>query len=630
MESEADRTRTFTRRALVLGGAQATLGTLLVGRMAYLSIFESPKYKLLAEENRVSLRVMTPRRGLILDRFGVPLALNRQNFLLQMIPEQVEDINETLNAVSQYLPLTQEDIDRILRDVDRVPKFMPVEIAHDLPRDQFAALAVRLPTLPGVQPVQGYSRYYPDGPSVAHLVGYVGAPSQEEVKKENEPLLAVPGFKLGKDGLEKSEEARLRGRAGAARVEVNAHGRVVRELDTVQDSPGEELVLTIDRELQIFTAQRLQQEAASAILMSVDTGEILALASVPGFDPNSFSDGISHKEWNTLSSDEKNPLMNKPVRGMYPPGSTFKMITALAGLESGLVSPTDSWFCSGRYKLSSNTWHCHKRRGHGRVSLMSGIYASCDVYFYNVGRIIGPDRIASMARRFGLGQKYDLPIPWQKKGIVPDTAWKRERYDKDWLVGESLNYSIGQGYLLTTPLQLAVMVSRIASGRAIEPKLLRKNSEPELAPFINVNQEHLALVRQAMSDVVNARGGTARGARIKVGSFQLAGKTGTAQVRRITKEERRRGVRKNESLPWRERDHALFVAFAPVENPRYACAIVVDHGGSGSKAAAPVARDILELALKRDPLAQRALLAGAASARDPAQPANLLTPGTTG
>jgi penicillin-binding protein 2 len=620
MESEADRSRTFSRRALLLGSAQAGLGALLVGRMAYLSIFESPKYTLLAEENRVSLRVMAPRRGLILDRFGVPLALNRQNFLLQLIPEQVEDVNATLAAVSQYLPLTQVDIDRILRAIDRVPKFMPVEIAHDLPRDQFAALAVRLPMLAGVQPVQGYSRYYPDGPSVAHLVGYVGAPTQEEVKKENEPVLAVPGFKIGKDGLEKSEEGRLRGRAGASRVEVDAHGRVVRDLDTVDDTPGEELVLTIDRELQIFTSQRLQTEAASAILMSVDTGEILALASVPGFDPNSFSDGISHAEWNGLSTDEKNPLMNKPVRGMYPPGSTFKMITAMAGLESGLIAPTDGWSCNGRYKLGSNTWHCHKRRGHGRVSLMAGIYQSCDVYFYNVGRIIGAERIADMARKFGLGQKYDLPIPWQKKGIVPDQAWKKERYDKDWIMGETLNYSIGQGYLLTTPLQLAVMVSRIASGRAIEPKLLRKNREPELAPYLDVNQDHLAMVRQAMSDVVNARGGTARGARLQMSGFQMAGKTGTAQVRRITKEERRRGVRKNESLPWRERDHALFVAFAPVDNPRYACAVVVDHGGGGSRAAAPVARDILEMALKRDPLAQRALLAGAATAKDPQGP----------
>jgi penicillin-binding protein 2 len=612
MESEADRTRTFTRRTLMLGGAQATLGAVLVGRMGYLSIFESPKYRLLAEENRVSLRVMPPRRGLIVDRFGTPLAMNRQNFLLQLVPEQVDDIDATLNAVSQYLPLTQDDIDRIRRDIERVPRFIPVEIAHDLPRDQFASLAVRLPSLTGVQPVQGYARYYPDGPAVSHLLGYVGAPTPEQLKQENEPLLAVPGFKIGKDGLERAEEKRLRGRAGAVRVEVDAHGRVVRDLDTVQDTPGDELVLSIDRDLQVFTAQRLQEEAASAILMSVDTGEILALASVPGFDPNSFSDGISHAEWNGLSGDERHPLMNKPVRGVYPPGSTFKMITAMAALESGLITPENGFFCSGSYRLGNNTWHCHKRHGHGRVSLLSGLYQSCDVYFYNVGRIIGADRIAAMARRFGLGQTFDLPIPWQKKGLVPDPAWKDKRYGKDWTVGETLNYSIGQGYLLTSPMQLAVMVSRIASGRAVEPKLIRGNAEPELAPILDVNQEHLALVRHAMSEVVNGRGGTARSARLTIPGFQMAGKTGTAQVRRISADERRRGVRKNDSLPWTERDHALFVAFAPVDAPRYACAIVVDHGGSGGKVAGPVARDILELAIKRDPLAQRSLLAGAA------------------
>jgi penicillin-binding protein 2 len=618
METEADRARTFTRRTLILGGAQAVLGTALITRMGYLSIFESPKYRLLAEENRVSLRVKPPRRGLIVDRFGVPLALNRQNFLVQLIPEQIEDIDATLNAVSQYLPLTQADIDRIHRDIERVPRFMPVEIAHDLPRDQFAALAVRLPSLTGVQPVQGYARYYPDGSAVSHLLGYVGAPSQEQLKEENEPLLAVPGFKVGKDGLEKAEEKRLRGRAGAARVEVDAHGRVVRELDTVMDTPGDELVLTIDRELQIFTAQRLQQESASAILTSVETGEILALASVPGFDPNSFSDGISHAEWNGLSSDEHHPLMNKPLRGVYPPGSTFKMMTAMAALESGLVTPEDSFFCSGRYKLGNNTWHCHKRRGHGRVNFLAGLYQSCDVYFYNVGRIIGADRIADMARRFGLGRTFELPIPWQKKGIVPDPAWKEKRYQKDWLVGETLNYSIGQGYLLTTPMQLAVMTSRIASGRAVEPQLLRSTKEPEPAPMLSVNQEHLALVREAMRLVVNGRGGTARSARLQNSEFQMAGKTGTAQVRRISAQERRHGVRKNDSLPWEERDHALFVAFAPVVAPRYACAVVVDHGGSGGKVAGPVARDILALAIQRDPLAKRALLAGSATHEDAA------------
>jgi penicillin-binding protein 2 len=610
MESEAERSRTFSRRALALMIGQSSLGAALIARMGYLSVFDSSKYRLAAEENRISLRIILPRRGLILDRFGVPLALNKLSFQLQLIPEQVNDVETTLATINQVWPLSAEDIQRIERDMERLPKFMPIQVGTNLPREAFSALTVRLPTMPGVQTVQGTARYYPDGAAVGHLLGYVASPTQEQAKKETDPLLAVPGFKVGKDGLERAEEKSLRGKAGARRVEVNARGRIIRELDTVADTPGDSMVLTIDRELQVFTAQRLAEEAASAIVMSVDTGEILALASVPGFDPNSFSDGISKTEWNMLSNDERNPLMNKPSRGMYPPGSTFKMITALAALESGLITPENAFFCSGKYKLGNNTWHCHKRRGHGRVTMLSGIFQSCDVYFYNIGRIIGADKIAEMARRFGLGETYDLPVPWQKKGIVPDPAWKEKRYGKDWLVGETLNYSIGQGYLLTTPLQLAVMVSRIASGRAIIPKLIRDSSEPEIAPLLNINPEHMALVRQGMADVVNGRGGTATGSKLKIAGFQMAGKTGTAQVRRITKEERRRGVRKNENLPWRERDHALFVAFAPVENPRYACAIVVDHGGSGSRAAAPVARDILAMAIERDPLAQRALLAG--------------------
>jgi penicillin-binding protein 2 len=610
MESEAERSRTFSRRALALMIGQSSLGAALVARMGYLSVFDSSKYRLAAEENRISLRIILPRRGLILDRFGVPLALNKLSFQLQLIPEQVDDVETTLATINQVWPLSAEDIQRIERDIERLPKFMPIQVGTNLPREAFSALTVRLPTMQGVQTVQGTARYYPDGAAVGHLLGYVASPTQEQAKKETDPLLAVPGFKVGKDGLERAEEKSLRGKAGARRVEVNARGRIIRELDTVPDTPGDSMVLTIDRELQVFTAQRLAEEAASAIVMSVDTGEILALASVPGFDPNSFSDGISKTEWNMLSNDERNPLMNKPSRGMYPPGSTFKMITALAALESGLITPENAFFCSGKYKLGNNTWHCHKRRGHGRVTMLSGIFQSCDVYFYNIGRIIGADKIADMARRFGLGETYDLPVPWQKKGLVPDPAWKENRYGKDWLVGETLNYSIGQGYLLTTPLQLAVMVSRIASGRQVIPKLIRESREPEIAPFLNINPEHMALVRQGMADVVNGRGGTATASKLKIAGFQMAGKTGTAQVRRISKDERRRGVRKNESLPWRERDHALFVAFAPVENPRYACAIVVDHGGSGSRAAAPVARDILAMAIERDPLAQRALLAG--------------------
>jgi penicillin-binding protein 2 len=610
MESEADRNRTFSRRALLLGAGQVGVGFVLTGRMAYLSVFQASDYALQAEDNRVSLRLMPPRRGLILDRFGVPLALNRQDYRLAIIPEQIGDLEATLASVQKLVPLTAADLDRIRKQIKIVPRYLPVEVAKNVDWAKFAALNVQLPELTGVQPIQGYTRSYPDGPAVAHLLGYVGAPTKEQADENGTPLFRLPGFKVGKQGLEKAVDERLRGVAGASRVEVDAYGKVVRDLDKVSDQPGKSLVLTIDRELQVYASQRLANEAASAILMSVDTGEVLAYASMPGFDPNSFSDGISRDLWASLQADEKNPLMNKPVGGQFPPGSTFKMITAMAALESGLVQPEDRAFCSGRYMLGKHAFHCHKRRGHGSVNLTSGIYLSCDTYFYTIGRQIGADRIAAMARKFGLGETYDLPIPWQKAGLVPTPAWKQKRYSQDWLVGETLNYSIGQGYLLTTPLQLAVMAARIASGRQVVPRLYRSDSEPTVAPLLDVNHDHLGLVRQAMADVVNARGGTAGGARLGMGELTMAGKTGTAQVRRISMDERRRGVRTNNSLPWKQRDHALFVAFAPVAAPRYAIAVVVEHGGSGSKAAAPVARDIMKLALQRDPLAQRALLAG--------------------
>ncbi|MEX6725221.1 penicillin-binding protein 2 [Parapedomonas caeni] len=597
METEADRQHLFTRRALLVGAGQATLFTVLAGRAAYLSVFQNEHYKLLAEDNRVSIRPILPRRGLIVDRRGYPLALNRQDYRLALVPEQVKDLEATLDAIARHFPLTEEDRDTVRKMVRRVPGFMPVEVARDIDWQAFSALNVNMPQLAGLQPIQGYTRYYPDGPAVAHVLGYVGSPSAETVDADPDPMLRLPGFKVGKGGIEEIFDTRLRGRAGADKVEVNARGRVVRTLGRTQDTPGDTIELTLDRELQVFTAWRLQGEAGSAIVMDVETGEILALCSTPAFDPNSFSAGIKTREWKALLGDEMHPLLNKPFQGVYPPGSTFKMLTALAGLASG-VTPEEGISCSGRYRLGSHYFHCWERRGHGFVNMHSGIFQSCDVYFYDLGRRIGIQAIADMARKFGLGERYDLPVPSQKRGLVPDPAWKLKRHGKKWLPGETLNASIGQGYLQVTPLQLAVMSARLASGRAVVPRLLRKDVRP--APLLDVPAEHLALVRQAMSDVVNSSRGTAIGARLRLPGLAMAGKTGTAQVRRITMAERRGGVRSNDSLPWRERDHALFVSFAPVDRPRYACAVVIDHGGSGSKAAAPVARDILSFLFKQD------------------------------
>ncbi len=592
MRSEADREQRFSRRALFVTLAQAGIGAVIAGRMAWLSVWEQERYTLLAEDNRVSIRIIPPRRGWILDRNGKPLALNRPDYRLELVPEQVKDLEQTLAEIARVIPLPPEELARIREDAANNPRYLPIEVAESIDWDSFAAINVRLPDLEGVEPVRGFSRHYPDGAAVGHLLGYVGKPTREQYLENKDPLLLHPGFKLGKDGIEKTLDDRLRGKPGAQRVEVNARGHILRDLSTIEDTPGDNIRLTIDRDLQAYAARRLGDESASIVVMDCWTGEVLCLLSMPAFDPNAFSDGISHSEWNALTSNDHLPLINKSVQGLYPPGSTFKMISALAFLDAGL-SPEAGVNCTGRYNLGSHAFHCWRRRGHGGVNMHSGIYQSCDTYFYHYGRQTGVDAIARMARRFGLGEEYPgVVLPTQRTGIVPDQAWKMKRYGKSWLTGETLNAAIGQGYLIQTPLQLAVMTARLASGRAVQPRLLA-DSKLVTAPSLGVPDAHLAIIRQAMSDVVNSPRGTAVNARMRTDAVTMAGKTGTAQVRRITAAERRRGVLSNEQLPWRFRDHALFVAFAPVESPRYALSVIVEHGSSGSKTAAPIARDVM-------------------------------------
>ena len=591
LRTEAEREQVFSRRALLMGGGMGLVGATLLARMSYLALFEGEKYRLASEDNRVSLRLIPPRRGWIVDRAGLPLAANAPDYGLELLPEQVDDLEATLRAIMAVLPLTRDDLARIRADFATGPRTTPVAVAHGLAWPQFAALNVRLPDLPGVVPVQSFGRVYAGGPAFAHLLGYMAAPTPEQYQRDRDPLLIFPGFKLGKDGIERTQDAVLRGRPGARRVEVTARGRIVRELDTQADVPGTNVRLTIDRGLQSYAARRLGNESASVIVMDCQSGDVLCLLSAPAYDPNVFSTRVPTKLWADLQSSDAHPLINKSAQGLYPPGSTFKMVTALAALKAG-ITPEASVNCRGVYRFGRGLWHCHSRRGHGHVDLHSAIPQSCDVYFYTYGRAAGNQAIADMARVFGLGQKFDLPLPGQAAGIVPDAAWKTKRYGKDWTVAETLNAAIGQGYLIANPLQLAVMAARLASGRRIEPRLLADGPRVA-APSLGIPEAHLALVRQGMSDVVNGRGGTATRSRVMVDGIVMAGKTGTAQVRRISMAERRRGIRRQEAVPWKYRDHALFVAFAPVDNPRYAVSVIVEHGMHGGTAAAPVARDVL-------------------------------------
>lgn len=574
--NEAAQTYSFTRRALVLGGAQALVGGVLAVRMAWLAIAENEHYTLLSESNRVNMTLQPPRRGWIVDRHGAPIANNRTDFRVDIIPDRLQDKERVLSLLTQILALPPEQAARIATDLKRAAGFQPVQVAENLDWERFAAISVRLPELPGVAPTRGFTRNYPAGAAVAHLTGYVGAASAEQYKQTGDPLMLTPGFKLGKDGLEKTLEQRLRGTPGAKRVEVTARGKLVRELETRPDRPGATTRLTIDAGLQEYAARRLGTNSGSAVVIDCESGDILAMVSMPAYDPNSFSDGISHLEWKMLSDDDHVPLMNKTLQGLYPPGSTVKPMNGLALLGAG-VDPRARVTCSGAIRIGNGVFHCHKRGGHGAIDLRGAIMYSCDIYFYEMVRRLGYDTIAPVARALGLGEKFDLPFDSQRYGTVPDSAWKLRKYKDAWTIPDSLNASIGQGYVLANPLQLAVMAARLGSGRRLQPRLLMTGKAPA-APLLGQPPEHFAVIRDAMFGVVNS-GGTAGASKILVPGVTMAAKTGTAQVRRITMAERRSGVLRDSALPFKLRDHALFVCFAPADKPRFAAGIVLEHNG---------------------------------------------------
>jgi penicillin-binding protein 2 len=576
MMTEAAQSFSFSRRAVLLGFGQGAVGLALAGRMAWLSIAENEHYTTLSESNRVNMTLVPPRRGWIIDRHGAPIANNRTDFRVDIIPDRLEDKDRVLALLRDILRLPPEEMQRLTLDLDHAAGFQPVQVAENLDWERFAAVSVRLPELPGVAPTRGFSRSYPAAAAVAHLTGYVGAASADQYKQTHDQLMVTPGFKLGKDGLEKTLEKTLRGVAGQKRVEVTARGKLVAELATRPDQPGQNTRLTIDAGLQEYAARRLGTNSGSVVVIDCLTGEMLAMVSMPAYDPNAFSDGISHLEWKMLSDNDHVPLMNKVLQGLYPPGSTVKPMNALALLEAG-VDPSQRINCTGAMRLGTGVFHCHKKRGHGPLDMKNAVMQSCDIYFYEMVRRLGYDRIAPIARTVGLGQKFDLPFGSQRYGTMPDPAWKLRKYKTDWTVADSLNASIGQGYVLSNPLQLAVMAARLASGKHLEPSILASQIHHNAAP-LPYDAAHLALVRDAMYGVVN-QGGTGGAARMLIPGVSIAAKTGTAQVRRISMAERGSGVLKNASLPFKLRDHALFVCFAPADNPRYAASVVLEHGG---------------------------------------------------
>lgn len=607
---EQTRYSSFTRRALLLGGGMTVGLAALAGRLYQLQVLEAERYRLLAEDNRISMRLLAPPRGEIIDRQGIPLAINRQNYQVLLVAEQARDHERVLDRLSLIIEITEADRERIARDIRRLRAFVPVRVRDNLSWDQVSRIAVNAPDLPGISIEVGETRHYPYGASLAHIIGYVGAVSERDLIEQNDPLLELPALRIGKDGVERVQDRLLRGSAGASQVEVNAVGRVMQELSRREGEPGRLVELTLDAVLQNYVHQRLMSErSASAVVLDAANGDILALASLPSYDPEPFSRGLTAAQWRALTEDSLRPLNNKAIAGTYAPGSTIKMLVALAALEAG-VDAGERIFCPGHYELGNHRFHCWKRGGHGRLNMQESIEQSCDVYFYEVARRLGIARLAVMAQRFGLGAPVGIDLPGERGGVVPTEAWKLANIGERWQGGETLLAAIGQGYMLTTPLQLAVMTARLINGgKAVVPHVTRVIHHPEgpeptvkePPPSLGIPEAHLRIVVEAMEDVVIGRHGTARASRIELPGMAMGGKTGTSQVRRITPAERAAGVTRNEDLPWHRRDHALFVGFAPVGQPRYACAVVVAHGGGGSAVAAPIARDILIETQRRDP-----------------------------
>ena len=601
MNRDNDKGKVLIRRSLIMALMKFLLLLVIIARLYYLQVYQADKYKTLADENRISTRLLVPPRGIIYDRNGMVVASNQQNFQALIVAEQAPNVQETLDAFKKLMPLSEAEEEKIKKDLKRNRSFVPIKIKDNLTWEEVSRIQLNAPDLPGIVIDEGLTRYYPYGASMAHFLGYVSSVSDKDVK--DDPLLEVPGFKIGKSGIEKFFEKDLRGESGNLKQEVNAYGRIMKEIERVDGTPGKDVNLTIDARLQQKAFELFGEESGAAVLLDVHTGEILAFVSAPSFDPNMMTQGLSQKEWNELLKNERNPLTNKAISGQYSPGSTFKMVVAMAALEAGIIKPETRSFCAGKMSLGNHVFHCWKKQGHGHLNVVEALQHSCDIFFYETAQKLGIEKIAEMARRFGLGAKMNIGLENEKAGLIPDKEWKLRRFGEPWQQGESLISGIGQGYILTTPLQLATMTARLVNGGYAVVPTFTKISDAEKGKIkrMDVSQANLELMKEGMYAVVNKPGGTAFMSQFNYHGERMGGKTGTTQVRRITMKERREGIKKEEELPWRLRNHALFVGYAPHDNPKYAVAVLVEHGGGGSSVAAPLAGKILKEAVMLDP-----------------------------
>ncbi len=628
----------ISRRSLIMGGVQIAVATGLAGRLYYLQIEENRQYSKLSDRNKYDFRIIPPSRGRINDAAGRLLAGNAETYELSIIPQYNDDLAQLMQQLSSLIDLQDDEIARFIADAAEQPSFLPLPLRADLTQREVARIAVRIPELPGVSFERAEKRIYPQGVLGGNLTGYVSRATAAEVK-EGIVNRELAHLSTGKSGVEKQHEFTLRGAPGRRRILVNAFGRPISSSTVEAPISGRNLVLNIDMDDQRVANEALQQgqhkplelasprvqqaliqddelrkiladdqspafenakgqvvpaETGSVVALDIKTGAVKILLSSPTFDPNLFVGGLSSRDWGILSQNPRRPLIDRCIAGQYPPGSTFKMVVALAALEAGIITENTKFHCSGHRRVGDTDFHCWRPKGHGSVNIIDAIEQSCDVYFYEIGLKTGIKRIGDMARRLGLGGATGINIPREKSGLIPTKAWKKKKTGESWLLGETVNASIGQGYVLATPLQLAVMTARIANGKAaVNPMLAAGDNRADAFADLKISQAGLEIVRRGMRAVMSGKKGTARFHDLPIKGVGMAGKTGTVQVRAISKAEREEGIIDNADRVWKFRDHALFTAFAPYDDPRYAVAVVVEHGGSGSGVAAPIARRVM-------------------------------------
>jgi penicillin-binding protein 2 len=605
-KKDKSRYNAFSRRSLMMGGGMTAVFAILAGRLYQLQVRDGAQYLTEAEDNRISERVVAPPRGRIIDRFGVELANNRRNYRVMVVAEQAnQGVQEALDTIGKIILLTDQQKKKVLHDIAVNKKFVPIPVAENLTWEEFSRVNLHLPYLPGVQPDVGETRAYPFGNELVHVLGYVAAVSPEDKTADDDDLLSLPGYRIGKRGIEKTFDKQVRGQAGASRVEVNAYGRIIRELGSEAGVPGQDVWLTIDHEVQSFSDKRLGEESAACVVMDVQNGDVIAFSSTPGFDPNLFNIGLNGEQWRGLIQDDHKPLLNKVMGGIYPPGSTFKTAVALAAIEAGIATPDYHVHCNGVFLFGGHPFQCWRHQGHGTLDVVGGLKNSCDVFFYETARRVGIDKIEEAARKLGLGAITGIELPGEHNGLVPSRAWKQKTYKSVWQQGDTVSVGIGQGYVTVTPLQLAQQAARLASGKMVSPRLVHmvggRLQPRRAAEKLDFSDNALAKVREGMDKVMNEAGGSAYSWRITEPGFEMAGKTGTAQVRVYTKEEHEHGMLKNEHLDWKLRDHALFIGFAPVQNPKYAVVCIIEHGATPAHPHVQMARDIMLFTQKRDP-----------------------------